>query len=52
MCVIPPNCSAKVILPNGESHEVVAGRHEFAIPYGALEDDGIPVLSEITELAS
>ncbi len=49
---IPPNCSAKVILPNDETHEIVAGRHEFAIPYGAVEDDGIPVLSEITELAS
>jgi len=49
---IPPNCSAKVILPNDEAHEVAAGRHEFAIPFGAIEDDGIPVLSEITELAS
>jgi hypothetical protein len=41
-----------VILPNDEAHEVAAGRHEFAIPFGAIEDDGIPVLSEITELAS
>lgn len=49
---IPPNCSAKVILPNDETHEIVAGRHEFTIQYGAFEDDGIPVLSEITELAS
>jgi hypothetical protein len=49
---IPPNCSAKVILPNDETHEVVAGRYEFAVPFGAIEDDGIPVLSEITELAS
>ncbi len=48
---IPPNCSAKVILPNDESHEVVAGRHEFRIPLGVLADDGIPILSEITELA-
>jgi hypothetical protein len=30
----------------------VAGRYEFAVPFGAIEDDGIPVLSEITELAS
>ena len=49
---IPPNCSAKVIMPNGDVHEVVAGRHEFKIPMGALADDGIPLLSEITELAS
>ena len=47
---IPPNCSAKVILPDGATHDVVAGRHEFKT--GALADDGIPVLSEITELAS
>src|SRR5262249_16720389 len=49
---IPPNCSAKVMLPNDEAHEIVAGRHEFTVQYGAFEDDGIPVLSEITELAS
>ena len=49
---IPPNCSALVILPDGKSHEVVAGRHEFRIPFGVPADDGIPVLSEITELAS
>jgi alpha-L-rhamnosidase len=49
---IPPNCSAKVILPNDEAHDVVAGRHEFKIPFGAPADDGIPLLSEITELAS
>jgi alpha-L-rhamnosidase len=47
---IPPNCSAKVILPDGATHDIVAGRHEFKT--GALADDGIPVLSEITELAS
>ncbi len=49
---IPPNCSAKVIMPNDEAHDIVAGNHEFTIQYGAFEDDGIPVLSEITELAS
>ena len=49
---IPPNCSAKVILPNDETHDVVAGRHEFRIPMGTPADDGIPILSEITELAS
>ena len=49
---IPPNCSAKVLLPNDETHDVVAGRHEFKIPFGVAHDDGIPVLSEITELAS
>ncbi len=43
---IPPNCSAKVILPNGASHEAVAGRHQFDIEMGELADDGIPVLSE------
>ena len=39
-------------MPNDETHDIVAGRHEFTIQYGAFEDDGIPVLSEITELAS
>jgi alpha-L-rhamnosidase len=49
---IPPNCSAKVILPDGETHDVVAGRHQFTVTLDAVADDGIPVLSEITELAS
>jgi alpha-L-rhamnosidase len=48
---IPANCSAKVILPDGATHEVVAGRHQFAVAVDVLADDGIPLLSEITELA-
>jgi len=47
---IPPNCSAKVILPDGATHEVVAGRHQFSVAVDALADDGIPLLSEITEV--
>ncbi|NJN52515.1 MAG: family 78 glycoside hydrolase catalytic domain [Gammaproteobacteria bacterium] len=49
---VPANCRARVILPNGESSEVVAGRHEFSLPLASLADDGIPVLSEVTGLAS
>jgi alpha-L-rhamnosidase len=49
---IPPNCRAKVTLPNGETREVVAGRHTFAVALDHLTDDDIPVLSEITDLAS
>ncbi len=49
--LIPPNCSAKVILPDGESHEVVAGRHQFSVVLDAVMDEAIPVLSEITHLA-
>jgi alpha-L-rhamnosidase len=49
---VPPNCRARVILPNGDSSEVVAGRHEFTLPLSTLADDGIPMLSEVTEIAS
>jgi alpha-L-rhamnosidase len=49
---IPPNCRARVVLPNAETRDVPAGRHEFTVALGELADDGIPVLSEITELAS
>ncbi len=49
---IPPNCRARVVLPDGDSTEVVAGRHEFSLPLSTLADDGIPVLSDVTGIAS
>ncbi len=49
---VPANCRARVILPSGDSSEVVAGRHEFSLSLSSLADDGIPVLSEVTEIAS
>ena len=49
---IPPNCSARVVLPDGATHELVGGRHQFAVVVDESADDGIPVLSAITDLAS
>ncbi len=49
---VPPNCSAMILLPDGRTHDVAAGWHEFKVAYGAAADAAIPVLSEVTELAS
>jgi alpha-L-rhamnosidase len=49
---VPPNCSAMIMLPDGRAHDVAAGWHEFKLAYGAPADAAIPVLSEVTELAS
>jgi alpha-L-rhamnosidase len=49
---VPPNCRARVTLPNAEAREVPAGRHEFALVLDDLAADGIPVLSETMDLAS
>ena len=47
---IPAGCSATVVMPDGATHEVAAGDHTFT---QALQtSDGIPVLREVTELAS
>jgi alpha-L-rhamnosidase len=48
---VPCNCSARVILPDGTIHDVVAGRHEFSMPLERLHQaaDGIPVLRNLSE---
>jgi len=46
--LIPCNCSALVIMPDGAEHEVVAGSHQFTMTLGE-EDDGIPVLREVSD---
>jgi len=45
--VVPGNCTAEVILPDGSSRMVDAGRHEFSLPL-AEAGDGIPVLREVS----
>ena len=45
--VIPCNCSALVIMPDGVEHEVVAGKHRFTMALGEA-GDGIPVLREVS----
>lgn len=50
---IPGNCSARVVLPDGTEHLVMAGGHEFFLPQGRAAapsdgDDDIPVLREIS----
>ncbi len=44
---VPGNCSADVVLPDGTSHTVDAGIHEFRMPFGEA-GDGIPVLREVS----
>lgn len=44
---IPGNCTAQVILPDGTSRTLDAGRHELRMPFGAA-GDGIPVLREVS----
>ena len=43
--LVPCGCQARVILPDGETHQVGAGRHLFAMPL-VEDDDGIPVLQD------
>ena len=45
--LIPANCTAEVILPDGTSHMLDAGRHEFSMSF-AEADDGIPILREVS----
>ncbi len=45
--VVPGNCTAEVILPDGSSRMVDAGRHEFSTPFRESVD-GIPVLREVS----
>ena len=48
---VPCNCRARIVLPDGTVHLVVAGRHEFRLPRDGLQEaaDGIPVLREVSE---
>jgi len=48
---VPCNGSARVVMPDGAIHEVVAGRHEFVMPLQRVDqaEDGIPVLRDISE---
>ncbi|MCZ6712136.1 MAG: family 78 glycoside hydrolase catalytic domain [Gammaproteobacteria bacterium] len=46
--LVPCNCSALVIMPDGAEHHVVAGRHEFEMPF-THASDGIPILREVSE---
>jgi alpha-L-rhamnosidase len=48
---VPCNCSARVIMPDGTVHDVVAGSHEFAMPLEHLDQaaDGIPLLRNRSE---
>ena len=48
---VPVACSATLVMPDGETHEVVSGVHAYRMPL-AEQGDGIPVLREVTELAS
>jgi len=50
---VPGNCSARVVLPDGTEHLVMAGWYEFFLPQGQAAarpagDDDIPVLREIS----
>ena len=45
--VVPGNCTAEVILPDGSSRMVDAGPHEFRMLFGEA-GDGIPVLREVS----
>lgn len=45
--LVPGNCTAEVILPDGSSRMVDAGQHEFIMPFGEA-GDGIPILREVS----
>jgi alpha-L-rhamnosidase len=45
--LVPGNCTAEVILPDGASFDVDAGAHEFSMAFGE-SGDGIPVLREVS----
>ncbi len=45
--LVPGNCSAEVVLPDGTAHAVEAGAHEFSMPFGEA-GDGIPILREVS----
>jgi alpha-L-rhamnosidase len=45
--LVPGNCSADVVLPDGTRHAVDAGSHHFRMLFDAA-GDGIPVLREVS----
>ncbi len=45
---VPCNCEAKIIMPDDSVHDVVAGEHEFVMPFSEA-GDGIPVLREVSQ---
>lgn len=45
--LVPGNCSADVVLPDGTSHAVEAGQHVLGMAFGEA-GDGIPVLREVS----
>lgn len=45
---VPCNCTAKIIMPDDSEHDVVAGEHEFVMPFSE-SGDGIPVLREVSQ---
>jgi len=45
--LVPGNCTAEVILPDGTSQMVDAGRHTFSMSFGEA-GDGIPILREVS----
>ena len=46
--LVPPGCSARLIMPDGSEHEVGSGAHELSLAF-AEPGDGIPVLREVSE---
>ena len=49
---VPPNCRATIVLPDGDVRQVASGRHELSMVIGDGAEDGIPVLSNISQIAS
>lgn len=48
--LVPPGCSAELIMPNGARFELTSGRHLRSVSLAA-DTDGIPVLSEVQDIA-
>jgi|GEM_PF-1246452 len=46
--LVPPSCSAEVVMPDGIAQTVSSGRHEFFMSFGA-GGDGIPTLLDMTD---
>ncbi len=48
--LVPPGCTAELIMPSGERFELTSGRHSRSVSLTA-DTDGIPVLSEVQDIA-
>jgi len=46
--LVPCNCSALVLMPDGTEHVIAAGRHELRMPL-IDASDGIPILREVSQ---